>query len=253
MDQDRLSPQAWCALGNASSLERQHDDAVKCFSRATQLDPKFAYAFTLQGHEHVANEEFDKAMQAYRRAISADNRHYNGWYGLGNVYERMGKYDVAEKHYKAAAQINPNNVTLIVKIGLVRSNPNHHNIHILTTSQVLDRMRRPDVALTHFHAAVALDPGSIMARFRRAQTLLKLGDTQASLKDLLLLKDRAPDDANIHFLLGRCYKKTGERAAAIRHLTIAMNLDPKSHGVVKEVLESIDLEEEGGWSSEEER
>lgn len=119
MDQDRLSPQAWCALGNACSLDRQHDDAVKCFSRATQLDPKFAYAFTLQGHEHVANEEFDKAMAAYRNAISADNRHYNGWYGLGNVYERMGKYDVAEKHYRAAAQINQNNAMILVRIGLV--------------------------------------------------------------------------------------------------------------------------------------
>jgi anaphase-promoting complex subunit 3 len=260
MDQDRLSPQAWCALGNASSLERQHDDAVKCFSRATQLDPKFAYAFTLQGHEHVANEEFDKAMQAYRRAISADNRHYNGWYGLGNVYERMGKYDVAEKHYKAAAQINPNNVTLVVRIGLVRlpppkkKHPHHHNTRTYTywVKQVLDRQRRPDAALTAFHSAVTLDPSSIMARFRRAQTLLKLGDTAASLKDLLLLKDRAPDDANIHFLLGRCYKRIGERAMAVKHLTVAMNLDPKSHGVVKEVLESLEGGDEG-WSSEEER
>jgi anaphase-promoting complex subunit 3 len=121
MDQDRLSPQAWCALGNASSLDRRHDDAVKCFSRATQLDPKFAYAFTLQGHEHVANEEFDKAMAAYRHAISADNRHYNGWYGLGNVYERLGKYEVAEKHYRAAAQINQNNAMILVRIGLVSS------------------------------------------------------------------------------------------------------------------------------------
>ncbi|KAF9696408.1 hypothetical protein EKO04_005519 [Ascochyta lentis] len=236
IDQDRLSPQAWCALGNASSLERQHDDAVKCFARATQLDPKFAYAFTLQGHEHVANEEFDKAMQAYRNAISADNRHYNGWYGLGNVYERMGKYDVAEKHYKAASQINPNNAMIIVRIGLV-----------------LDRMKRIDVALTYFDAAVKLDPRSIMARFRKAQVLLKLGRSEESLKELLVLKDLAPDDPNIHFLLGRCYKKQRDRAHAIKHLTIAMNLDPKSHGVIKEVMESIDQDDDGGWSSEEDR
>ena len=120
MDQDRLSPQAWCALGNASSLDRQHDDAIKCFSRATQLDPKFAYAFTLQGHEHVANEEYDKAMAAYRNAIGADNRHYNGWYGLGNVYEHLGKFEVAEKHYRAAAQINQNNAMILVRVGVVR-------------------------------------------------------------------------------------------------------------------------------------
>ena len=119
MEQDRLSPQAWCALGNANSLDQQHDDAIKCFSRATQLDPKFAYAFTLQGHEHVTNEEFEKAMAAFRGAISADSRHYNGWYGLGNVFERMGKLEFAEKHYRKAAEINPNNATILVKIGLV--------------------------------------------------------------------------------------------------------------------------------------
>lgn len=119
MDQDRLSPQAWCAIGNAFSLQREHDQAIKCFTRATQLDPRFAYAFTLQGHEHVSNEEYDKAMLAYRRAISADHRHYNGWYGMGQVFEKMGKFDVAEKHYRTAAGINPHNALLLVKIGSV--------------------------------------------------------------------------------------------------------------------------------------
>lgn len=132
-EQDRLSPQAWCAIGNASSLERDHDQAIKCFTRATQLDPKFAYAFTLQGHEHVANEEYDKAMSAYRCAISADNRHYNGWYGVGQVYENMGKYDVAEKHYKAAVLINPNNPMLVFKIGSVSC---MHLCHLACTNSL---------------------------------------------------------------------------------------------------------------------
>ncbi|KAI4937930.1 hypothetical protein J4E85_000367 [Alternaria conjuncta] len=235
MDQDRLSPQAWCALGNASSINGQHDEAVKCFARATQLDPKFAYAFTLQGHEHVANEEFDKAMAAYRNAISADNRHYNGWYGLGNVYERLGKYEVAEKHYRAAAEINQNNAMLLVRIGLV-----------------LDRMKKTEPALLQFENAIKIEPRSVMARFRKSQVLLKLNAPQEALHELLYLKDAAPDDPNIHFLLGRCYKKLRDRASAIRHLTIAMNLDPKSHGVIKEVMESIDQEDDGAWSSEDE-
>lgn len=124
IEMDRLSPQAWCAIGNSFSLQREHDQAVRCFKRATQLDPKFAYAFTLQGHEHVANEEFDKALLAYRSAISADHRHYNGWYGLGKVYEKMGKFDIAESHFRSAALINPTNAVLIVCIGVV-SGPYH--------------------------------------------------------------------------------------------------------------------------------
>ena len=71
----------------------------KCFKRASQLDPKFAYAFTLQGHEHITNEEYDKAQAAYRMAITADNRHYNAWYGLGKVYDKLGKYEVARERF----------------------------------------------------------------------------------------------------------------------------------------------------------
>jgi anaphase-promoting complex subunit 3 len=119
IEADRLSPQAWCAIGNSFSLQREHEQAIKCFKRATQLDPKFAYAFTLQGHEHVANEESEKALFAYRCAISADHRHYNGRYGLGQVFEKMGKFDIAEQHYRFAAQINPTNALLAVRIGAV--------------------------------------------------------------------------------------------------------------------------------------
>lgn len=53
-----------------------------------QLSPDFAYAHTLIGHEYAAIEDFDKALGAYRRAILLDERHYNGWYGLGSIYFR---------------------------------------------------------------------------------------------------------------------------------------------------------------------
>ncbi|KAH7113296.1 hypothetical protein B0J11DRAFT_146674 [Dendryphion nanum] len=237
VEQDRLSPQAWCALGNAFSLQRDHDQAIKCFTRSTQLDPTFAYAYTLQGHEHLANEEFERAVTAYRCAVSADSRHYNGWYGLGQVLEKMGKYDQAEKHFRAAAAINPTNPFLAVRIG-----------------SVLDRMRKTQPALIQYMNAINLDPRSTVARFRKAQIHLKLGAPLEALKDLEYLKDCIPDDANVHFLLGRTYNKIGDRGSAIRHYTIAMNLDPKAQPMIKEAMEKLADDDEGeSWSSEDER
>jgi anaphase-promoting complex subunit 3 len=119
IESDRLSPESWCAIGNSFNLQREHDQAIKCFKRATQLDPKFAYAYTLQGHEHIANEEYPKALQAFRMAVSADPRHYNAWYGLGTCAEKQEKYADAEKYYRTAAQINPQHAVLVVRIGVV--------------------------------------------------------------------------------------------------------------------------------------
>jgi len=123
VDADRYSPQAWCALGNSFSLQREHNQAIKCFQRATQLDPHFAYAWTLQGLEHIENEEFDKAQWSYRKAVSCDPRHYQAWYGLAQSFERLSKYEVAEKHYRSALAINPRNAILMVCIGAVSRFP----------------------------------------------------------------------------------------------------------------------------------
>ena len=207
---NRLSPQAWCAIGNSFSLQREHEQALKCFRRATQLDPLFAYGFTLQGHEYITNEEFEKALEAYRCAIAADNRHYNAWYGLGKVYEKMGKWDVAEQHYKTAARINPSNAVLTCCIGVV-----------------LERLKQPEAALQMYSRAVALQPNSALSRFKKAKCLMALARSSEALGELEILKDMAPDEANVHFLLGRLYKMLGRRGEAVKAFTMALNLDPK--------------------------
>ena len=210
IDTDRLSPQAWCVVGNSFSLQRDHDNALKCFQRATQLDARFAYAFTLQGHEHAVSEEFDKALTAYRRGVAADARHYNAWYGLGRVFERQGKYALAETHYSAAATINPTNAVLLCCIG-----------------GVLEKLRRPAPALDAYERSVRLAPRSALARFKKARVLVATGRPDRALAELRELKDLAPDEANVHFLLGRVYKALHDKGNAIRHFTTALNLDPK--------------------------
>jgi anaphase-promoting complex subunit 3 len=174
------------------------------------LDPEFAYAFTLQGHEYVANEEYDKALDAYRHGINAENRHYNAWYGLGTVYDKMGKLDFAEQHFRNAATINPTNAVLICCIGLV-----------------LEKMDDPKNALLHYERACTLAPHSVLARFRKARVMMKLHDFKFALAELKVLKDMAPDEANVHYLLGKLYKILHDKANAIKHFTTALNLDPK--------------------------
>ncbi|KAI9038042.1 anaphase promoting complex subunit bimA [Aspergillus affinis] len=227
MDVDRLSPQAWCAIGNSFSHQRDHDQALKCFKRATQLDPQFAYGFTLQGHEYVANEEYDKALDAYRHGISADNRHYNAWYGLATVYDKMGKLDFAEQHFRNAATINPTNAVLICCIGLV-----------------LEKMNNPRGALTQYGRACLLAPHSVLARFRKARVCMKLHELKSALTELKILKDMAPDEPNVHYLLGKLYKMLHDKGNAIKHFTTALNLDPKAAQYIKDAMESLDDDEE---------
>ncbi|KAF0322928.1 Protein bimA [Colletotrichum asianum] len=223
VDADWDSPQAWCALGNASSLSRDHEQALKCFKRATQLDPGFAYAFTLQGHEHVANEEYEKAMAAFRRAIAADKRHYNAYFGIGGVYEKLGSYDKAYSHFHTASIINPTNAVLICRIG-----------------GILERQKQILPALQFFSKAVELAPKAAMVRYRKARALMLLRQIDAAEKELLIVKDMAPDEAMVHFLLGRLYRNAGEKQMAVRCFSNALALDPKASVSIKEAIESLE-------------
>ncbi|KAK3322586.1 hypothetical protein B0H66DRAFT_474626 [Apodospora peruviana] len=221
------SPEAWCALGNAWSLASDHEQALRCFKRATQLNSDFAYAYTLQGHEHVENEEYDKALTSYRHAISADKRHYNAYYGIGRVYEKLGNYDKALSHYHAASIIHPTHAVLICCMG-----------------SVLQKQKQIVQALPYFTKAAELAPRAPDVRLRKARALMATGQLPLAQKELIILKDLAPDRAQVHFLLGNLSKRMRDKKAAVRHFTIALSLDPKSSSLIKEAIES--LEEDDG-------
>ena len=106
------------------------------------MQPDLAYAYTLCGHEYSANDDFEKAMAFYRSAIRIDERHYNAWYGLGNIYFRhvtphlslptipisryglgniyfrQEKFDFAEHHLRKALAINPCSSPLYCYLGM---------------------------------------------------------------------------------------------------------------------------------------
>ncbi|KAM7195721.1 hypothetical protein V8F33_006570 [Rhypophila sp. PSN 637] len=217
------SPEAWCALGNAWSLASDHEQALRCFKRATQLSPNFAYAYTLQGHEHVENEEYDKALTSYRHAISADKRHYNAYYGIGRVYEKLGNFDKALSHYHAASVIHPTHAVLIASMG-----------------SVLQKQKQIVQAIPYFNKATELAPRAPDVRLRKARALMLTGQLQLAQKELLIVKDLAPERAQVHYLLGNLSKMLRDKKAAVRYYTIALSLDPKSSSLIKESIETLE-------------
>jgi anaphase-promoting complex subunit 3 len=124
-------------VGNCFSLQREHDAAIRFFDRAVQVDPWFAYAHTLCGHEHSFNENLDKAMACFRNALRIDVRHYNAWYGLGSIFYRQERLELAEYHFRKAANINNNSTALQCYLSIVL----HAQNQVEKTEEALDILR----------------------------------------------------------------------------------------------------------------
>ncbi|WVQ99447.1 hypothetical protein IAU59_006582 [Kwoniella sp. CBS 9459] len=227
MSIDRESPQPWIAAGNCFSLQKDHDEAMRCFRRATQLDPGCAYAWTLCGYEAMEMEEYERAIAFYRTAIRNDSRHYNAWYGMGLVYMKTGKTRYAEHHFRRAVEINPTNAVLLCCVGMV-----------------LEQSDDIVQAIHFYERAVTYAPDSPMVQFKRIRVLVALQRFDEAIALLEPLSREAPDEANIFFLLGKCYLRRDRRGEATIAFTTARELQPKLEGPIKATLEANGEEEE---------
>uniref|UniRef100_S4RD56 Cell division cycle protein 27 homolog n=1 Tax=Petromyzon marinus TaxID=7757 RepID=S4RD56_PETMA len=218
---DKNSPQTWCTAGNCFSLQREHDVAIKFFQRAIQVDPSFAYAYTLLGHELALIEELEKSLACFRNAIRINPRHYNAWYGLGMIYFKQEKYSLAEVHFRKAFSINPQSSVLLCHIAVVQ--------HAL---------KKSDAALETLTRAINVEPKNPLCKFHRASILFANEKYKAALQELEELKQIVPKESLVYFLIGKVYKKLGQGHLALMNFSWAMDLDPK--GANNQIKEAID-------------
>lgn len=222
MAQDKLSPITWCISGNCFSLHKEHETAIKFFERAVQVDPEFAYSYTLLGHELVITEELEKAMSCFRTAILKDSRHYNAWYGIGSIYSKQERYSLAEFHFKHALKINPQSSVLMVHIGAMQFN-----------------LSKTEQALQTMNAAIQLDPKNPLCKFHRGSMYFQCGKHQEALKELEQLKQIVPKESLVYYYIGKIHKKLGNVDLALMNFSWATDLDPKgANNQVKDAFDS---------------
>lgn len=212
----------WISIGNLFSFKKEPEEAIKCFNKSIEINPKCAYAYTLQGHEYMDTDAFENSLNSFRQSLIMDKRHYNAFYGIGMVYLKLGDFRKAEFHFRKASEINPVNVILICCIGMV-----------------LEKLGKREESLKQYEFGTKLQPLSMLALFKKAQLLLNLGQYEDALKDFEKLENIVPDEASVHFLLGKLYKHFGRKHDAIRQFTISLNLDPKGSHLIKEAMETL--------------
>lgn len=215
----------WCVMGNMFSLNREPDEAIKCFNKSIALDSSFTYAHTLKGHEYFGADNYERALDCFRYSLLLDPRHYNAFYGIGMVYINLGEYHKADYHFRNAVAINPINIILICCVGMV-----------------LEKLGKKTLALRQYELANRLQPLSALPIFKKAQLLFSMQQFPQALKQFELVKNLAPNEASVHFLLGQLYNIQNDRFLAIREFTIALNLDPKGNYLIREAMEMLKKE-----------
>jgi tetratricopeptide (TPR) repeat protein len=92
----------------AQAMERQEmPEAIRHFTRAIEIDPKFAEAYNQRAIAHYLLEHFDESIDDCRRTTELMPCHFGAWAGMGHCHAHTGRLQQALKCYQKALSINP--------------------------------------------------------------------------------------------------------------------------------------------------
>lgn len=219
---NQFSPEAWVALGNCFSLQRDHESALSFFRRAIQLDPRFSYAYCLQGHEHMFSDQFSKASSCYQSAMKYDQNNFHAWWGLGNVSLKQEKYERALEYFTKANLLNSKNAVIHSYIGMV-----------------YEKMEKNQEALNAYRKSEELNPKALLTRFYKAQIFYKMGDYTNALQELEVLISLSPKEAQLYIMIGNVHKRLGNSQKALSYYMSAQDLENKENQRVKNLIDAL--------------
>ena len=167
-------------------MHKEYDATIKFFHRATQVDPKFVYAYNLLGHEYFLIEEMDKGLSCFRKSIFLDSRHYNAWYGISMIHLKQEKFLLAEKYLKKALLINPHSSTLMCHIAVV-----YHSL------------KQSDKALQILDRAFAVEAKNTLCNFHRASILFSMEKYGEALEEFEKLRRIITKESLIYYMISK--------------------------------------------------
>ncbi len=182
-------------------------EAVRCFKKATELDPTFAEAFAAWGNVYVSaagdlipmRDVMPRARELVARALALDPESSDAHAALGNITLQFDHdWMRAEAEFKKAIALNPSNIAA------------HHFLGLLLLA--LERFEEATEVLRH---AVRLDPGGSQRKMLM-WTEIESGHLEAAFESGEQDRDRDPKSVSGHVFLGIGYLMAGRKADALR-------------------------------------
>lgn len=153
------------------------EDAVNLYKEALTLNPKHMKSKINLSALYMAenNPDADKALELLLDAYKTDNSDFSVNNNLGTAYMLKEQYDYAEKFYKAALDIVPDDEDALFN---------------LANAQM--KGGKPSEAVYNFTKITTKNPENLEAFVGLAKVQIQTGDSQGAYKNLLYVRKKNP-------------------------------------------------------------
>lgn len=180
-------------------------------SRASYLVNKSAID---KGQKNVAENEYDRALSDFSKAIQLKTLDASIYTGRANIYSLKGQFDSALTDYSKAIQLNPSDAQTYL---------NRAGAYIL--------MKQFDKAIIDYTKALTLNPNLIEARKNRSYVYGQIGNYERSVIDLNEIIRQYPANADYYFYRSFAYYKMNKYILALEDNNMSMQLNPDKNSL----------------------
>jgi len=183
--------------------------SVALFQQAAAADPKYSLAWAGLSTSYVVASGYGRlippdqaqplADEASKKAVELDDSSSEAHVARGNALGIQWKWSEAEKEFRRAIELNPNNA----------------NAHYFYAFNYLMPTNHIEEALEQFRLALALDPLAGIVRTNYALTLMDAGKYPESREQFDQILQRDPAFGPAHFYLSQLQAMQGQWADAI--------------------------------------
>ncbi len=183
---------------------------IVLWSDTINKSPGKVRPYNNRGLAYFDQEEHDKAIADFSRAIELKRDYAEGYNNRGLVYHKKGEYDKAVSDYSEAIIINPE----CLKAHLNRG-------------QLYSANKEYEKAIFDFKRAIEIAPLDTTAYSYLAYLYITLGKKDKALAFYKKILEIDPNDATAYYNLGVIYADEGNKKQAVELFKKAMEADPR--------------------------
>ena len=209
-------------LGRVYKVNEEYGSAVLNYKKARELNPfeeKYSLAITAiaqemakEGDIEYRRQEFDSAIDNYKKAIQYSHAYTTAYFKLARTYFKMKDYE---------------NTRIILEENLAVDPKQDQSEKML--GDIYRSTGNPDDAIEHYNKAISINGNYYKAYYSLGTTLLsegQNGEARDALNTAILLE---PTYAKAYGALGTVGQELGDIDSAIDNYIRAVELDPKSY------------------------
>jgi tetratricopeptide (TPR) repeat protein len=116
ISRDDQSTEMWNDLGELFFKTGAHDEAIRAFNKAIELEPHSGAAYNHLAYVLAARGQFTEAIPLYQKSLELFRENKDKtlvWNRLGNVYRKLNDYENAMKAYQEAVKLSGDSPSLL--------------------------------------------------------------------------------------------------------------------------------------------